>query len=585
MNPLRRALALLLVASFLVIPASPTVHNARPKLVVVIVIDQFRADYLERFRDEFRPDGFRLLMDRGAYFTDCYYDYANTHTAPGHATLGTGAYTNGHGIIGNEWYDPQRKKVVTSVEDDESKPVGAGKWGASPRNLMATTLGDELKMATGGKSKVFGVALKSRSAILPSGSSADAAFWINESDGLWMTSTYYRPDGTLPAWATKFNNDKHADSYLNQKSTDFKNPSKVYRTTAPGQKDSDGLSTLDYYETVGRTPFGNAYTFEFARELITSEQLGKHETTDLLNISLSAFDILGHQVGPDSDEQHSMTLKLDQQMAEFFGFLGRQIGMANVWIVLSADHGISPMPEHSRDLRMYGQRFDYSKTVADLNAEFTSRYPRIKERPAGEDHQFVKTIKWPTIYLSADTFTYAGVNEAMAEREVAEALTKIFNTQMGDSPDKPLSAQRMLRGFYTRSQLEAGLPNTDSDLIARLHAHSYSPLGGWYAMMIPPPFVVASSSPRYKSNTDHSTPWGYDRHVPMAFYGLPFQPGAYRQHSEPVDIVATLASLLGVNRPSAAVGRVLTEALADPQVEGKAVAARASAAAAAGEKK
>src|SRR3954466_1544082 len=168
MNPLRRALALLLVASFLVIPASPTVHNARPKLVVVIVIDQFRADYLERFRDEFRPDGFRLLMDRGAYFTDCYYDYANTHTAPGHATLGTGAYTNGHGIIGNEWYDPQRKKVVTSVEDDESKPVGAGKWGASPRNLMATTLGDELKMATGGKSKVFGVALKSRSAILPS---------------------------------------------------------------------------------------------------------------------------------------------------------------------------------------------------------------------------------------------------------------------------------------------------------------------------------------------------------------------------------------------------------------------------------
>src|SRR4051794_21293929 len=267
MNPLRRALALLLVASFLVIPASPTVHNARPKLVVVIVIDQFRADYLERFRDEFRPDGFRLLMDRGAYFTDCYYDYANTRTAPGHATLGTGAYTNGHGIASNEWWDPAQGKRVTSVEDNATTMLGAPGIGASPHNLLADTLGDELRLATQGAARVFGVSLKDRAAILPAGFTANAAYWIDKASGAFESSTYYMKE--LPAWAQAFNAGHHADKYVNREWKD--ESGKVMRKTAlvPGP---NGVPA-DFYEIVGATPYATDYQMEFTRELIEQEKI------------------------------------------------------------------------------------------------------------------------------------------------------------------------------------------------------------------------------------------------------------------------------------------------------------------------
>jgi len=192
------------------IPCSfASAYNAHPKLVVVIIIDQFRGDYLERYRDQFGEGGFRLLLDHGASFTDCNYDYANTRTAPGHATLFTGAYSNGHGIVANEWWDPKKKKMVTSVEDDGAELVGLtqdqakDKIGASPHNLLADTLGDELKLATQGQARVFSLSLKDRAAILPGGYAADAAYWIDPKSGAWITSTYYRPD--LPKWAQGFN--------------------------------------------------------------------------------------------------------------------------------------------------------------------------------------------------------------------------------------------------------------------------------------------------------------------------------------------------------------------------------------------
>src|SRR5271157_2489116 len=202
---------------FCLIPAGfASAYNAHPKLVVVIVIDQFRGDYLERYRDQFGDGGFRLFLDRGAYFTDCNYDYANTRTAPGHATLFTGSYTSGHGIVANEWWDPHKKKFVTSVEDDSTSLVGLGSValakpaepgrgtpGASPHNLLSDTLGDELKLATGGKARVFAISLKDRAAVLPAGFSGDAAYWIDPKSGDWITSSYYRPD--LPEWVRNFN--------------------------------------------------------------------------------------------------------------------------------------------------------------------------------------------------------------------------------------------------------------------------------------------------------------------------------------------------------------------------------------------
>jgi predicted AlkP superfamily pyrophosphatase or phosphodiesterase len=553
----------------LVLPTfAASAYDHRPRLVVILVIDQFRGDYLERWRSQFGPNGFRMLMERGAWFTECYYDYANLRTAPGHATLGTGAYTNGHGIMANDWYDEDRNGIFASVKDKDFKVVGVSQGdGVSPRNLLATTFGDELKLATQGRSRVFGIALKNHSAVLPVGHTADAAFWIDKDTGLWVTSTYYRKDGTLPGWAQKFNDEKHNEKYWG---LEFKDSAgKVLRTTARGQKDIDG-SPLDFYETIGRTPFATDYTFEFARALITSEALGKSDTTDLLSISISGYDILGHKVGPDSPQQAAETLALDRQLAEFLAFLGRQIGMENVWIALSADHGVAPLPEAARSVHASAVRFDVRTLTEDLNAALFARYPGALTKVGGSDpnartQYFVKASRWPQFFLSQKAFAAEGVKEADAERLVGELVTEIYDRQLVSQKLAPsvdhVPPRIALRGFVTRAQMEAGLPNAAADPAARRFVHSYSPLGGWYLAMEPPPLLIAHSSARYAEGTDHGLGYSYDRHVPLVFFGAPFKPGIYRTASEPVDLAVTLSSLLGLNHPSHAVGRVLVEAL------------------------
>ena len=284
----RRCLSLGVAALILTsIPASfASAYNAHPKLVVVIVIDQFRGDYLERYHHQFGEGGFRLFLDHGANFTDCNYDYANTRTAPGHATLFTGAYSNGHGIMANEWWDPKKKKMVTSVEDDDARLVGIApdqakdKAGASPHNLLADTLGDELKLATQGQSRVFSLSLKDRAAVLPGGFAADAAYWIEPKTGAWITSTYYRPD--LPQWAQEFNTGNRAAKYWDR---NWESNGEVLRSTAH-RKSKDG-SDAGFYDVVGSTPFANDYELEFAKDLIIFENLGAGQATDLLAISLS----------------------------------------------------------------------------------------------------------------------------------------------------------------------------------------------------------------------------------------------------------------------------------------------------------
>src|ERR1041385_1132749 len=206
--PHRAILALLLLCFLQAHLVFASAYNGRPKLVVVVVIDQFRADYLERYRDQFGEGGFKLFLDHGAYFTNCHYNYVNTHTAPGHATLLTGTYSSGHGIIANEWWDARQKKMVSSVQDDATQLVGiaGGGIGSSPHNLLADTLGDELKLATQGKSRVFGISLKDRASVLPAGFSGNGAYWIDSKTGTWITSTYYTKE--LPKWAQDFNDGK-----------------------------------------------------------------------------------------------------------------------------------------------------------------------------------------------------------------------------------------------------------------------------------------------------------------------------------------------------------------------------------------
>jgi arylsulfatase A-like enzyme len=511
-------------------------YNARPHLVVVIVIDQFRGDYLERYRDQFGDGGFRLFLDHGAYFTDCNYDYVNTRTAPGHATLFTGAYTNGHGIVANEWWDSKKKRMVTAVEDDDTKLVGIpadhpgqGKEnvGASPHNLLADTLGDELKLATQGKSRVFAISLKDRAAVLPGGFAANAAYWIEPQTGAWVTSTYYRPD--LPQWVQDFNSSQRAGKYWDREWKDASG--NILRSTAH-RKHQDG-SDAGFYEVVGSTPFANEYELEFAKELVVYENLGGGEKTDLLSISLSPNDILGHQVGPDSPEMAAMALALDRDLADFFNFLGHQIGLAKVWIALSADHGVSALPDAAKKLRIPAANMDAPKLEVQINRALTAKFS------PGQASEYIK-FDYPLAWLKDGAFTAAHVKETDAENAVGEAMKQVG-----------------MRDYFTKSQLARS--EVADTAFGRKFLNSYSPEAGWYVMGVPVPYSVGGLK-----GTDHASPYTYDTHVPLAFYGLPFRPGTYRTHAEPVDMAATLASLLGINPPTHAVGRVLTEALAAP---------------------
>lgn len=526
----RRRTAILL-ASFAVLlssplPGSASAYNGHPKLIVVIVIDQFRGDYLERYRDQFGEGGFRLFLDHGAYFSNCFYNYANTRTGPGHATLFTGAYSNGHGIADNEWWDPQKKTMVTSVEDDSTKLVGpaGGHAGASPHNLLADTLGDELRLATQGKARVFALSLKDRSAILPAGFAANGAYWIDPGSGAFITSTYYRDN--LPQWVQEFNSSTPA-KYWDREWKDDNGT--VLRSTAH-RKGRNGADA-GFYEVIGGTAFANEYELEFARQLVSNENVGGGPATDLLAVSLSANDILGHAVGPDTPEMRQMALDLDHQLAAFFNFIGQRIGLANVWIALSADHGVSSLPQAVQQLHIPAANLGKIDLEQQINAALTAKFsPR---HPTAYVH-----FDYPVAWLDNNAFAVAHVSEQDAEKAVGEALQ-----------------QAGLRGYYTKSQLARGeVPATE---LGRKYLNSYSPLGSWFVMGIPNFYNVGSSS-----GTDHASPYNYDAHVPLAFYGVPFQPGTYRERAEPVDMAPTLASLLGINPPTHSIGRVLTDALA-----------------------
>jgi predicted AlkP superfamily pyrophosphatase or phosphodiesterase len=510
--------------------SAASAYNAHPKLIVVIIIDQFRGDYLERYRDQFGDAGFRLLLDHGAYFSNCYYNYANTRTAPGHSTLFTGAYSNGHGIAANEWWDPRKKHMVTSVEDDDTKLIGIpdAKAGASPHNLLADTLGDELKLATQGKARVFGVSLKDRAAILPAGFAGDAAFWIDPKTGVWITSTYYRSD--LPHWVQDFNANRTAKYW----DREWKDPQGMVLASTAHRKGPDGAEA-GFYEVVGATTFGNEYEFDFAKQLVVYENVGRGPATDLLTISLSPNDILGHRVGPDSPEMAQMALDLDHELADFFNFLGHQVGLADVWIALSADHGVAFLPEKVKQLHIPAANVGASKLEEQINNAITAKFF------TGHPARYVR-LDYPLAWLDQDAFTAARIRERDAEVAVGEAMK-----------------QAGLRDYYSKSQLAAGeVPNTE---LGRKYLNSYSPEGSWFVMGVPDIYSVGGAK-----GTDHTSPYNYDTHVPLAIYGLPFRAGTYRTSVEPVDLAPTLASLLGINAPTHSVGRVLVEAIAPPHL-------------------
>ncbi len=555
MLTLKRIAALVLVCTLTLVyipRADATAYDDHPKLVIILVLDQFRADYLERYRADFKARGFNLFLSHGAWFPDCYFDYANTETAPGHATIGTGAYTDGHGIGGNSWWDLARSKdhPVTSVEDERYSLVGmpAGEKttpGSSPLNLLASTVGDELRLDTLGQSEVFGVSLKDRAAILPAGAAANGAFWIDSRSGRFITSTYYMRQ--LPDWVEAFDDSG--------------------RIQQARQEAGTMINTGSFFNDVGPTPAAVSYELDFAKALITSEQLGKRSTPDLLTISISSTDILGHRVGPDSPEQRAMVDAVDADLNDFFDWLDKNIdgGLGNVWIALTADHGIAPVPSVAAKLGLNAAGIDMKKLSDDVNYALNEKFS------PGEQVQYLlpdQTL--PYMELNPPAFDRAGINEQEAEEAVQRALPAAFDdlakppgqTTAQTTPPSPATAKlppapRLVRSF-TRLQMatSADLPNTD---FGRIIAHSYTPNGGWYVMIVAQAFQMAGSS--NQTGTNHFTPYSYDRHVPLAFWGAPFAPGTYRGRVGPVDIAATFASLLGVNQPSASVGQILTQAL------------------------
>ena len=533
----RIAAALLcLLLPFSALPARADVYHAKPKLVVILVIDQFRGDYLGRYRNDFKTaNGFNLFLKRGAYFTDCYYDYANTMTAPGHSTIGTGAYSNGHGISLNEWWDLKRSTThpVSSVEDERYAIVGdpgSKDVGTSPRNELASTLGDEVVLATKGQSKLFGISLKDRAAILTSGHASNGAFWLNHASGKFVTSTYWETQ--LPPWAQAFNASGRADQALREAGA------------KPGR----------FYEDVGKSPASVSYLLDFAKALIEGEKMGRHDVTDVLTISISSTDILGHQVGPDAPEQRAMIDAVDVDLDGFFSWLNTHVdgGMPTVWVALTGDHGIAPLPPVAAKLGIPAATFNVKKLSDALNERLNARFS-----PAARTN-YMLSSEMPYLTLDPRPFLQEKVTEAEAENAVSEMLPDALESTLSPEPNgisqTRLPPRPLIRHSYTRVQMAAGqVPATE---VGRLILHSYSPNGEWYVMMTPGMYELAGNK-----GTNHFSPYAYDRHVPLAFYGSAFVPGTYHDRVAPVDIAATFASLLRVNQPTECVGHVLTEAI------------------------
>jgi predicted AlkP superfamily pyrophosphatase or phosphodiesterase len=532
------SLALLLTGGVYIASAFGSSYDAKPKLVVILVFDQFRGDYLDRYRSDFKtPNGWNLFLKQGAHFTDCYYDYANLVTAAGHATIGTGAYTDGHQIPLNEWYERGPDgllRQVSSVADDRYKLVGApvgtkDLTGASAHREVATTLGDELVLATGGKARVYGVSMKDRAAILTSGHATKGAFWIDHETGTWETSTYWM--NQLPNWAVQFNASGRAAAARQQ----------------------SGVPQESFYEKVGRSIASVYYQLDFAKALIDGEKLGQNVAgvTDIITISISSTDINGHAFGPDDPSQKELIVKSDAALNEFFTSLDKTVGLKNIVVAMSGDHGVSTTQKAGDSMGM---------PVLDFNPElFTKEVEKLLEAkyPLKGKGTYILQMDNPYLLLNRGAFEAAGVGEEEAENTSKAMVETVFadlSISSSVSSTRRSEPPVITHIFTTKQMREGTLPDTQ---YGRLIAHSYSPYVGWALHMNFGPYQF----PWHGSGTTHFSANSYDRHVPLELFGADFVPGTYHGVVAPVDIVATLASLLRINRPSAAVGKVLTEVM------------------------
>jgi predicted AlkP superfamily pyrophosphatase or phosphodiesterase len=530
-------------------PVSPA-PPAAPRLIVGIVVDQMRYDFLYRFQDSYGPGGFKRLLREGFSCENTHYNYIPTYTGPGHASIYTGTYPAVHGVIANEWWDPQwgRSRYVTT--DTAVRSIGGtGTAGQhSPRVLMSTTITDELRLSNGFKSRVAGVALKDRSSILPAGHFPNGCYWFDDKAGNWISSSYYRDSIKLPDWVLAFNARRLPDQYLSKPWA--KLPGVTYSGSFPGWKPFEDAHYADFpgdlpydlpalkkksgYGILRFTPFGNSLTVDFGLEAIERMGLGLDAAPDFLCLSFSSTDYVGHQFGLHAEETEDTYLRLDADLARFLDSLDRKFGRENVLVFLTSDHGAAETPAHLRSLKVPAGVFAESRLDSVLESHLAARFGGGKNLVLGAMNQQIwfnqaalanGNIRLEDAVAAAAAFlrTLPGVYDVYT-REEARHL-----------PDAYPFAAELVRGLH---------PRRSGDLLFLLDP-------GWH----PDDNLFALGG------TTHGTGYAYDTHVPLLWYGWRIRPGQTHAPVSITDIAPTLAALLKIMEPSGTTGKVIEEIL------------------------
>ena len=532
--------------------ARPQGAAAKPKLVVLLVVDQMRGDYVDKFLGQW-TGGLKRLVEEGAWFRDAAYPYAATETCVGHATISTGALPATHGMIANAWWDRETQKMVTCTADPKAKNAGyAGasvKGGDSAWRMEVPAFAEELKSQTGAATRVVTFSLKARAAITMAGHKADAVTWLDGGTGGWTTSTVY---GTLPSvddyakahpvkadYGKTWTLSLPESAYLYDEKPTGAVPPEGWALTFPHPlrgKAAGSDPDVAFYEQWATSPFADAYLTQLANAAVDSLGLGKGGRTDFLGVSYSAVDYVGHAFGPRSREIQDTLVRLDRDLGEFFVHLDEKVGRGNYVVALSADHGVAPIPE------------DMQKTGADAGVlslgELRERMEKALE-PFNYGKPAIARISGSDVYFSPGVYDRLK-SDAAAMKAVAEAAM----------------SQAGVAELYRAEDL-ADRPATESPL-RRAMAASYFPGRSGDLFIVPKAYWLMDSTPLGKARdygTDHGTPWNYDQHVPLLLMGYGIQPGQYHGNVTPADIAPTLASLCGVTLAPRD-GRVLAEALA-----------------------
>jgi hypothetical protein len=520
----------------------PNPNVARPKLVVGIVVDQMRWDYLYRYYSRYTSGGFKRLLNDGFSCENTLIPYAPTVTAAGHSCIYTGSVPAINGITGNAWWDRLQQRSVYCTDDAAVMPVGSssianGKM--SPKNLLVTTIADELRLATNFRSKVIGVALKDRGSILPAGHSANAAYWYDGSSGNFITSTYYMNE--LPAWAKNFNEKKLVDKYyaggwntLYPSNTYIQSSEdeKAYEVKAFGREqlkfpyEFKQFISKDYWK-IASPPWGNTLTLEMAKAALENEKLGQGSETDMLCLSFSSPDYVGHAFGPNSIEVEDTYLRLDKELENFFSYLDTRIGKGQYTVFLSADHGVANVPGFLKEHKLPGGLFDVSGVMKDLNTMLKAQ--------TGVDSIVANMYNYQ-VHLNSRRIAENKLNEDELKERVIQYLNKMESVSFAFDIKKlnevPLNAkvrEMLNNGYYL---------NRNGDI----------------QFILKPGFIEAGST-----GTTHGLWNPYDAHIPLVWYGWGIKKGKTNRETYMTDIAPTLAALLHIQMPSGCVGKVLEE--------------------------